>query len=120
MKYVLKEIFRPINNRYHTSKRMSVLLYVLGFLPAVIIALIGAIFVDSIFWAFVIGVILVALIGYIVFDPLKDKLTWQLLWRRFYSDKAELHSTEHQAMKRYEQNPTPENYEALQKLFRKE
>lgn len=116
MKQVLKSVFRPIANRHYTDKKTSRILYALQFVFLLLVGLYGAVAIDRMFWILAVGVLLYGFIGYFVFDALFDKLTWKLLWSRFYAD--EVKPREADPLKTYEQNPTPENYEALRRHVR--
>lgn len=115
MQSVIKALFRPIANRHYTNKKTSAVLYAFQFFPVLLIGLYGAVFVDSFFWVILAGIIIYGFIDYFVFDAFIDRLGWRLIWRHFYSDEARPHTLEQELMKQYEHNPTPENYEALQK-----
>lgn len=115
MKPVLKAIFRPVANRHYTSKKTSAVIYAFGFFPVLLIGLFGAILADSFFWFIIGGIIIIGFIDYLIFNAFLDKLGWKLILNRFYSDEAKPHTPEQDLIKRYEQNPTSENYEAIQK-----
>lgn len=118
MKPIIQAIFRPVANRHYTNKKTSAVLYAFEFFPVLLVGLYGAIFVDSFFWFVLGGIIIYGFIDYIVFDAFIDRLGWKLIWHHFYSDEAKPHTPEQDLIKQYEQNPTPENYEALQKHLR--
>lgn len=118
MKPIIQAIFRPVANRHYTNKKTSAVLYAFEFFPVLLIGLYGAFFVDSFFWFVLGGIIVYGFVDYIVFDAFIDKVGWRLIWRHFYSDEAKPHTPEQELIKQYEQNPTPENYEALQKHLR--
>ncbi len=118
MKPIIQAIFRPVANRHYTSKKISAILYAFQFFPVLLIVLYGAIFVDSFFWFALGGIIIYGFVDYIIFDAFIDKLGWKLIWHHFYSEEAKPHTPELDLIKQYEQNLTPENYEALQKYLR--
>lgn len=90
-------------------------MYAAGFFPILLICLYAAISVSSYFWIVLAVIIVFELISYFVFDAFLDKLAWKFIWNRFYANETRLHTPEQEAMKAYEQNPTPENYQTLQK-----
>lgn len=115
MKYVLKTIFRPLNNRHYNGKKRSVSLYALNFVPAILICVIAATSDSPIFWTVLLAVIAYGVMDYVLFDALVDKVAWKLFWSHFYADETVPRTPEQDAMKNFEINPTAENYQTLQK-----
>lgn len=115
MKYVIKSIFRPLENRHYTNKKVSAWLYTVRFLPIILICLFGTIVVDSFFWLILVGVVVYGILDYILFDAFLDKVSWKLVWHHFYTDEVHEPSAEHDAIKAFETNPSQENRKALQK-----
>jgi hypothetical protein len=118
MNYLVKAISRPIGNRYYTGRKRSALLYAAECVPAVLICLISAIVISPIFLVVLLGIIAVGIIDYVVFDAFLDKLTWKLIWPRFYADEIHALTPEQNAMKQFEANPSAENYQSLQKQLK--
>lgn len=115
MRHFIKAVFRPTANRHYTNKKKSQLLYVLEFLPVASICLYCAVSIDSFFWIVLAAVVLYGVIYYLLFDAFGDRLSWKLLWSRFYSDEATSCTAADNTLKAFKQNSTPKNYEALQK-----
>lgn len=112
MKTALKIFFAPLANRHYTNKKTSVLLYVVQYIPVVMVCVLAAIAVDGLFWIVLAGIFVLGVVDYLLLDAFLDKLNWRLFWRHFYKDEAPL-GAEHQLMKEFENNPTPENRRKL-------
>lgn len=83
-----------------------------GYVFSVVACIVAALFIDKIFWIVLIALVLQAVIRYIVFDAFFDRLSWKLLWSRFYDERTEK-STEHQLLKKLENDPSPETRQKL-------
>jgi hypothetical protein len=108
-----KTVFQPLANRHYTSRKLSVLNHLFGYLPFLTLSLLGAIFIDAHFlWALPV-IALHGAVSYLLFDRVEDKLTWTLFWREQYKGNNFKRSAEHNTMKALEQNPTEANKNAL-------
>lgn len=119
MNILLKSILRPISNRHYTNKKTSAFLYAFGYIPAVLLCIFGAMAVDPLFWLALAILVICAFVDYVVFDAFLDKLSWKLIWSRFYADETHARTAEYDAMKAYDADPSKENYQALQKYLKK-
>lgn len=90
-------------------------MYICSYALILLIGLYIAIFIDSLFWFVLGGIVVLGFIRYLVFDAILDELEWKSTWYHFYSDEVTPHTPEQALIKKYEQNPNPENYKALQK-----
>ena len=113
MSSFLKTVFQPLSNRHYTNKRLSVLNYAYGYLPSLVVCLLAALFVDERFLWLIPIVILYGAIDYLLFDGTVDKITWKLFWGKYYDEKHFENTTEHDAIKAYENNPSEVNRKAL-------
>lgn len=118
MSTFLKTIFQPLANRHYTDKKTSFIIFAAGYIPAVVICLVGAIFVDATFWLIALAIVASALIDYFLFDTVTDKIAWKLFWSNFYDEKHFETSAEHNAIKAYETDPSEANRLALNKHVR--
>lgn len=112
MKSVLWGLFQPISNRHYTSKKASVGVYAANYVIIVVVCIAAALLVDELFWLVLIGIIILAVIDYVVFDAFFDKLSWKLFWRYFYQEPTKV-THEHQLLKNLEKDPSPENQRRL-------
>lgn len=76
-----------------------------------------AILGNSIFVLCLAGLAVVVLLDYFLFDALVDKISWRLVWSKYYNEKHFERNDEHIALKKYESNPTEANRIALEKYF---
>ena len=119
MKYVLRSFFRPVDNRHYAGRKASAALYAAKFVPITLICIFGAVTFSPVLWLVLLAVIIVGCVDYLIFDAFMDKLSWRLLWRRFYGDELHEPTPDHHAMKAFEANPSVKNYRKLKQQLQR-
>lgn len=120
MNEFLRAAFRPYANRHYSNKRISFTYHIAEYLPVAVVFLLLAIFFEPFFWLATVGIVVLAVITYFIFDKAEDRLMWSLFWKRMYPDNQFKRTDEHDAIKAYEKNPTEANKIALEKHIKKQ